>query len=201
MNTTSLNKNKTFQSSATSLVNSSKTVLVGNQDLTIDEVASVFRHGVQVRLTNNRDVVQGVQASCDYISNEMLNLLADSRLVCEELDGSHNYRGGDPIQDHYSLRYLPQYMGPIVDGIEQIKEQIKVEINSVTDKPLIDIENQVSYHGGNLLGQYIGVGMDHLHYYIGLLAKYLDVQIAELKILYFFTLTTIIILIIVLISS
>ncbi len=80
-------------------------------------------------------------------------------------------------------------MGQIVDRIEQIKKQIEVEINSGTDKPLIDVENQVSYHGGNFLGQYIGVEMDQLHYYIGLLAKYLDVQIAELKILYFFTLT------------
>ncbi|WP_448268735.1 HAL/PAL/TAL family ammonia-lyase [Nostoc sp. DSM 114159] len=393
MNTTSLNKNKTFQPSVTSLVNSTKTVVVGNQDLTIDDVASVSRHGVQVRLTDNRDVVQGVQASCDYISNavesgqpiygvtsgfggmanvvispesaallqnnliwyhktgagqklpladvraamllranshlhgasgirleliqrmetflnagvtphvyefgsigasgdlvplsyitgalvgldrcytvdfngeeidaptalshlgleplqllpkeglammngtsvmtgiaancvydtrvllalsmgahalaiqglngtnqsfhpfihqlkphsgqkwaanQMLNLLAGSRLVREELDGSHNYRGGDPIQDRYSLRCLPQYMGPIVDGIEHIKKQIEVEINSVTDNPLIDVENQVSYHGGNFLGQYIGIGMDRLRYYIGLLAKHLDVQIAYL---------------------
>ncbi|MBD1903920.1 aromatic amino acid ammonia-lyase [Funiculus sociatus GB2-A5] len=115
-----------------------------------------------------------------WAAAQMLNLLAGSRLVREELDGSHNYRGEHPIQDRYSLRCLPQYMGPIVDGIEQIQRQIEVEINSVTDNPLIDVENQTSYHGGNFLGQYIGVGMDQLRYYIGLLAKHLDVQIAYL---------------------
>ncbi|MEA5502851.1 aromatic amino acid ammonia-lyase [Halotia wernerae UHCC 0503] len=115
-----------------------------------------------------------------WAANQMLNLLAGSRLVREELDGSHDYRGEHPIQDRYSLRCLPQYMGPIVDGIEQIKKQMEVEINSVTDNPLIDVENQASYHGGNFLGQYIGVGMDQLRYYIGLLAKHLDVQIAYL---------------------
>ncbi|NJM73881.1 MAG: aromatic amino acid lyase [Scytonema sp. RU_4_4] len=111
---------------------------------------------------------------------QMLNLLAGSRLVREELDGSHDYRGEHPIQDRYSLRCLPQYMGPIVDGIEEIARHIEIEINSATDNPLIDVENQASYHGGNFLGQYIGVGMDQLRYYIGLLAKHLDVQIAYL---------------------
>jgi phenylalanine ammonia-lyase len=115
-----------------------------------------------------------------WAANQMLNLLAGSRLIRQELDGSHDYRGDHLIQDRYSLRCLPQYMGPIVDGIEQIKKQIEVEINSATDNPLIDVENQASYHGGNFFGQYIGVGIDQLRYYIGLLAKHLDVQIALL---------------------
>jgi len=115
-----------------------------------------------------------------WAADQMLNLLAGSLLVRQELDGSHDYRGENPIQDRYSLRCLPQYLGPIVDGIKQITQQVEVEINSVTDNPLIDVENQASYHGGNFLGQYIGVGMDQLRYYIGLLAKHLDVQIAYL---------------------
>jgi phenylalanine ammonia-lyase len=115
-----------------------------------------------------------------WTANQMLNLLVGSSLIRDELDGSHDYRGSDPIQDRYSLRCLAQYIGPIVEGIEQIAKQVEVEINSVTDNPLIDVENQASYHGGNFLGQYIGVGMDRLRYYIGLLAKHLDVQIAYL---------------------
>ncbi len=110
----------------------------------------------------------------------MLELITGSELIRNELDGSHDYRGNRPIQDRYSLRCLPQYLGPIVDGIEQIAAQIETEINSVTDNPLIDIDRQVSYHGGNFLGQYIGTGMDNLRYYLGLLAKHLDVQIAML---------------------
>ena len=115
-----------------------------------------------------------------WAANQMLNLLAGSRLIREELDGSHHYRDQHLIQDRYSLRCLAQYMGPIVDGIEQITKQIEVEMNSATDNPLIDVENQASYHGGNFLGQYVSVGMDQLRYYIGLLAKHLDVQIASL---------------------
>jgi phenylalanine ammonia-lyase len=115
-----------------------------------------------------------------WAANQMLNLLAGSHLVREELDGSHDYRGEHLIQDRYSLRCLAQYMGPIVDGINTISKQIEVEINSATDNPLIDVENQASYHGGNFLGQYVSVPMDQLRYYIGSLAKHLDVQIANL---------------------
>jgi phenylalanine ammonia-lyase len=115
-----------------------------------------------------------------WAASKMVELLAGSCLNRDELDGENDDRGYQPIQDRYSLRCLPQYMGPIVDGIAEIAQQIEVEINSVTDNPLIDTENQASYHGGNFLGQYIGVGMDRLRYLLGLLAKHLDVQIALL---------------------
>ncbi len=115
-----------------------------------------------------------------WAASQMLDLLASSLLIRDELNGTHDYRGRDPIQDRYSLRCLPQYMGPIVDGLAQIAGQIEMEMNSVTDNPLIDAENQASYHGGNFLGQYVGMAMDHLRYYTGMLAKHLDVQIALL---------------------
>jgi phenylalanine ammonia-lyase len=115
-----------------------------------------------------------------WSAQQMLELIAGSALIRDELDGSHDYRGEQPIQDRYSLRCLPQYTGPIADGISEIVKQIEVEINSVTDNPLIDVANNASYHGGNFLGQYIGTSMDRLRYYLGLLAKHLDVQIAML---------------------
>lgn len=113
-----------------------------------------------------------------WAADQMLDMLADSKLIRDELDGKHEYRENDLIQDRYSLRCLPQYMGPIVDGLSQIARQVSVEANSATDNPLIDVDNQVDYHGGNFLGQYIGVAMDQLRYYLGLLAKHIDVQIA-----------------------
>jgi phenylalanine ammonia-lyase len=110
----------------------------------------------------------------------MADLLAGSQLSRSEWDGRHGYQGHGLVQDRYSLRCLPQDMGPIVDGLTQVAQQVEVEMNSATDNPLIDGKNQVSYHCGNFLGQYVGVGMDQLRYYIGLLAKHLDVQIALL---------------------
>jgi phenylalanine ammonia-lyase len=84
------------------------------------------------------------------------------------------------VQDRYSIRCLPQYMGPIVEGIARVDDVVRTEMNSVSDNPLIDVENGKFYQSGNFLGQYIGVAMDDLRRYIGLMAKHLDVQIASL---------------------
>lgn len=110
----------------------------------------------------------------------MLGLLEGSRLVHDEHGGNRDHRRGTLIQDRYSLRCLPQYLGPIVDGLAMIARQIEVEANSASDNPLIDAANGDIYHGGNFLAQYTAVGMDQLRYYMGLLAKHVDTQIALL---------------------
>lgn len=84
------------------------------------------------------------------------------------------------LQDRYSLRCLPQYFGPIVDGMARVSEVITTEMNSVTDNPLIDSAEQRFYQNGNFLGQYVAIAMDDLRRFLGLLAKHLDVQIAQL---------------------
>ncbi len=115
-----------------------------------------------------------------WVAAHMLDLLAGSRMSRDELKGQHDHRSNDLIQDRYSLRCLPQFIGPAVDGLAQIAREVEIEMNSVNDNPLIDAENQASYHGGNFLGQYISMAMDQLRYHIGLLAKHLDAQIALL---------------------
>ena len=69
MNTASLNTHQTSNYSPSFFGNPDKTIIVGDQNLTIDEVVSVARHNSLVRLTENQQVLQGVQASRDYISN------------------------------------------------------------------------------------------------------------------------------------
>lgn len=110
----------------------------------------------------------------------MLSLLSGSGMIRDELGGRDTRAKGELIQDRYSLRCLPQFMGPVIEGLEQAAQQVTVEINSATDNPLIDSKHSRDFHGGNFLGQYIGVAMDHLRYYLGLMAKHLDAQIALL---------------------
>ncbi len=111
----------------------------------------------------------------------MLRLLNGSRLIRDELEGRLEYEIGKLIQDRYSIRCLPQYLGPVLDGLDTVTRQVTTEINSACDNPLIDPDRGMDYHGGNFLGQYIGVAMDQLRYYLGLMAKHLDVQIALLN--------------------
>jgi len=115
-----------------------------------------------------------------WSAERMLDLLKGSGLVRNEPDGDTGMPQNGLIQDRYSLRCLPQFLGPVVDGFSQITRQVETEMNSVSDNPLIDAEHGACFHCGNFLGQYIGVGMDQLRCYIGLLAKHTDVQIALL---------------------
>lgn len=84
------------------------------------------------------------------------------------------------VQDRYSLRCFPQFIAPIVEGISRIQTVVETEMNSVSDNPLIDIEGERFYQSGNFLGQSIAMAMDDLRRFLGLLAKHLDVQIAQL---------------------
>ena len=96
-------------------------------------------------------------------------------------EGRENTNGKSvQVQDRYSLRCLPQYMGPIVEGIARVNQTVETEMNSVSDNPLIDPLSGQFHQSGNFLGQYIAIAMDDLRRYIGLMAKHLDVQIASL---------------------
>ena len=84
------------------------------------------------------------------------------------------------VQDRSSLRCFPQYMGSIVEGIARVESVVETEMNAVSDNPLIDVAEGRFCQSGNFLGQYLGVAMDDLRRFIGLMAKHLDVQIATL---------------------
>jgi phenylalanine ammonia-lyase len=113
-----------------------------------------------------------------WTARQMLEALRGSQLVQDDLDGRRHHRNGKLLQDRYSIRCLPQFLGPVVDGLAAIARQVETEANSVTDNPLIDVSREAVYHCGNFLGQYIGVGMDQLRYHMGMMAKHLDAQIA-----------------------
>jgi len=110
----------------------------------------------------------------------MTALLNGSKTIRSEAGGERSHRLGKLIQDRYSLRCLPQYIGPIVDGLANAARQIETEANSANDNPLINVDTGEILHTGNFLAQYTGIAMDQLRYFIGLLAKHVDVQIALL---------------------
>jgi phenylalanine ammonia-lyase len=110
----------------------------------------------------------------------MSSLIEGSALIRSERAGDRSHRSGKLIQDRYSLRCLPQFIGPVIDGLALIRSQIEVEANSANDNPLIDPDAGEILHTGNFLAQYTGVAMDQLRYHLGLIAKHLDAQIALL---------------------
>jgi phenylalanine ammonia-lyase len=115
-----------------------------------------------------------------WTAQRMATLLQDSKVIRNESGGNRAHRTGKLIQDRYSLRCLAQFIGPAVDGIAIIRRQIEIEANSANDNPLIDPESGEILHTGNFLAQYTSVAMDQLRYYLALISKHLDAQIALL---------------------
>lgn len=68
----------------------------------------------------------------------------------------------DKVQEYYSLRCVPQILGPVYDTIEFTAQIITQELNSVNDNPVIDHKKQNIFHGGNFHGDYVSLEMDKL---------------------------------------
>lgn len=64
------------------------------------------------------------------------------------------------VQDAYSLRCIPQVHGASRDGIDYVHDKIQIEINSVTDNPLIFPAEGEAISGGNFHGQPVALAMD-----------------------------------------
>lgn len=75
------------------------------------------------------------------------------------------------VQDAYSLRCASQVHGASRDAFAHIKTQVEIEINSVTDNPILFVgENQV-ISGGNFHGQPMALVFDYLAIAISELAN------------------------------
>jgi histidine ammonia-lyase len=66
------------------------------------------------------------------------------------------------VQPFYSLRCIPQILGPVYDTLDFARRIVENELNSTTDNPAVDSETQNVYHGGNFHGDYISLEMDKL---------------------------------------
>lgn len=66
------------------------------------------------------------------------------------------------VQPYYSLRCIPQILGPVYDTIRNCEDVLINEINSANDNPIIDPQSRTVYHGGNFHGDYISFEMDKL---------------------------------------
>jgi histidine ammonia-lyase len=124
-----------------------------------------------------------VQAYDDHFSEELNNTkrhkgqrevalrmrqsLKDSNLIRKRED--HLYTGDnneaifkEKVQEYYSLRCVPQILGPVLETINNVASILEEEFNSANDNPIIDVKNQQVYHGGNFHGDYISLEMDKL---------------------------------------
>ena len=95
-------------------------------------------------------------------------ILKDSRMIRKRSDHLYNPEKldqeifSDKVQEYYSLRCVPQVLGPVYDTIMQTEKVVTDELNSSNDNPVIDHLNHNIFHGGNFHGDYVSLEMDKL---------------------------------------
>ena len=100
------------------------------------------------------------------VARIMREISHDSQCLCkrenELYNGNHNKDKtfGHKVQAYYSLRCVPQILGPILDTLKNAASILINELNSACDNPIIDPETKNVYHGGNFHGDYVSFEMD-----------------------------------------
>ena len=68
----------------------------------------------------------------------------------------------DRVQDAYALRCVPQIHGACRDALTFIREKVEIELNAVTDNPLMFTEDEAVISGGNFHGEPMALPFDFL---------------------------------------
>lgn len=129
----------------------------------INEVVGSFDDSFSEGL-NNSKLHKGQRA----IASQMRDFLTGSKLIRkrEELfvdrEELQREKFENKVQEYYSLRCVPQILGPIYDTLEQSKLVVENEFNSANDNPVVVPEENNVYHGGNFHGDYVSLEMDKL---------------------------------------
>jgi len=64
------------------------------------------------------------------------------------------------VQPYYSLRCVPQILGPVWETLANCRRVLADELNSACDNPIVDPDTRNVYHGGNFHGDYISLEQD-----------------------------------------
>ncbi|HEY0091345.1 MAG TPA: aromatic amino acid ammonia-lyase, partial [Flavobacterium sp.] len=128
----------------------------------INEIVQAYDDHYSAEL-NNTKLHRGQQE----VASRMRNNLTGSKLIKKRED--HLYTGSntedifkEKVQEYYSLRCVPQILGPVLETIENVASILEAEFNSANDNPIIDVKTKHVYHGGNFHGDYIALEMDKL---------------------------------------
>jgi histidine ammonia-lyase len=81
------------------------------------------------------------------------------------LDGSkilNSHHDCDKVQDPYSLRCQPQVMGASLDFLRYCANTLAIEVNAVSDNPLVFSDDGDILSGGNFHAEPVGIAADTL---------------------------------------
>lgn len=114
------------------------------------------------------EVLNGVKRHCgqQIVAAKMREIASGSKMLLNREEELYHKSEEDvfehKVQPYYSLRCIPQILGPVWDAMENVESVLLNEMNSADDNPIVDPENKTVIHGGNFHGDYVSFEMDKL---------------------------------------
>lgn len=105
------------------------------------------------------DVTRPHPGQIEVARNIRTSLAASSFAIQSDAEVAIKDDEGVLRQDRYPLRTAAQWLGPALSDLVGSHEILKIELNSTTDNPLIDIQNDIVHSGGNF--QSVSVCISH----------------------------------------
>lgn len=82
------------------------------------------------------------------------------RMLFENSENIMSHENCERVQDPYSMRCIPQVHGASRNAYYHLKELAEIEMNSVTDNPIV-LSDTVAISGGNFHGQPLAMALDY----------------------------------------
>lgn len=117
------------------------------------------------------------------VAAEMRAFLKDSKMIKKReehlFDGkeSNTEQFKEKVQEYYSIRCVPQIVGPVMDTVEFAQKIVVDEVNSANDNPITVMESNNVFHGGNFHGDYVSFEMDKIKIAITKLSMLMERQL------------------------
>lgn len=114
------------------------------------------------------EVLNGVKrhSGQQIVAAKMREISAGSKMLLNREEELYHKSEEDvfehKVQPYYSLRCIPQILGPVWDAMTNAEKVLVNEINSADDNPIVDPLNKTVIHGGNFHGDYVSFEMDKL---------------------------------------
>lgn len=90
-----------------------------------------------------------------------LQVAKNIRMLTEDCEILEKCQGAR-VQDAYALRCIPQVHGAVRDALAFVRSKVDIELNAVTDNPLMFTEDEAVISGGNFHGEPMALPFDFL---------------------------------------
>jgi histidine ammonia-lyase len=142
----------------------------------INEIVDCYDDSFSIALNSTKEhpgQLQVAQAMCSFLKDSgMVRKRTETLYKKDPLDLQE-----ERVQEIYSLRCVPQILGPVLDTIRYAEVVLVNEVNSINDNPIVDVEAKTVWHGGNFHGDYVSLEMDKLKIAITRLTMLMERQL------------------------